>query len=349
MAAGVRYLNSQLTSAAYSATNTKLATIKDALTTYLGTHGRLPCPDNPANDNLLLGKDDNNRNTTASPCFTYFGVLPYAELGLTRDTAVDGWGNYFGYAITQQWTKNLGAVDNNTTSTSTADSFGVGATGGLTVNTRVTPDAGTTFLANPADHPSTGAAVVVISYGKNGAGAYTIKGASYRNAPPDGEDELTNYTDGTTTFVKRDYADNDSGHGVFDDQVMFLRPEELTAPLTKDGTLSSAVGSLNQTFSTTASDILSFAFRNTVGTPPNTGYLLPSTLSSTPTDPWGNLLHYNLASVALSTTGITTGTPEGTAYTLVSDGPDKTAGNSDDITYTVTVSQLKATFAKTGF
>ena len=104
------------------------------------------------------------------------------------------------------------------------------STGGITVTD------GTNQIANPAT--ATGAAVVLISYGKNGYGAYNLKG---QNAPPAAKtDELKNagpLSVTQPTVVKRDTTDSTAGGGPFDDIVMILSANDLTGPLIANGTL----------------------------------------------------------------------------------------------------------------
>jgi len=60
------------------------------------------------------------------------------------------------------------------------------------------------------------------------------------------------------------------------------------------------------------------------------------------TDPWGNAIQY-----ARTTSPIDAGTNGSlTAFTLTSYGPDATAGTSDDIVITVTVSEFQSLVAK---
>jgi type II secretory pathway pseudopilin PulG len=69
-------------------------TITDALSVYVASTGRLPCPADPAADDKLPG-----RERTICDANTREGIIPFATLNIPRKTAVDGWGRYFTYAV----------------------------------------------------------------------------------------------------------------------------------------------------------------------------------------------------------------------------------------------------------
>ena len=95
---GITALNTQLTNAAISATQSREYTLKDALMNYLRLNKRLPCPatDNTGNEARAGG--------TPSNCTAKFGILPYATLGLPESAGLDGWNNFFSYAVSPPWT-----------------------------------------------------------------------------------------------------------------------------------------------------------------------------------------------------------------------------------------------------
>lgn len=69
-------------------------TITDALSVYVASNGRLPCPADPAGDEKIFGKERPTCDGT-----THDGILPFATLNIPRKTALDGWGRYFTYAV----------------------------------------------------------------------------------------------------------------------------------------------------------------------------------------------------------------------------------------------------------
>jgi prepilin-type N-terminal cleavage/methylation domain-containing protein len=306
----------QMVNASIRATKTNQNTIKDALTAYLGKNRRLPCP---AVDNLGGLDTGVTVRTTASPpnCITNFGIIPYAELGLSKNVALDGWDNFFTYAVSPQWTATFtlyptptytscpqaiaNLIYNGLNKTCDASqTFNPGNTGIITVNTRL-PN-GT--LATPP--MTTSAVALLISYGANGNGAYTTKGT--QNSPPLGSDEienaiLPNFLPFTVTvpfptapvlgFFQREYTDNVSlTGGGFDDVITILNSNDLIAPLVKDGVLQSALSTYAIQVSNIqdwiASQISSNGCKVPAGGAINTPTGIPQNLTS---DPWGKILN----------------------------------------------------------
>ena len=147
--------------------------------------------------------------------------------------------SYISYAVSPFWTltlTDLPPVAGVPQTSNAAIAFSVGSVGALTVNDRV-PATSVTFtaLADPAT--GTGAVVVLISHGKNAAGAVTVKGTTI--VPPvAGTDEAENIDGANTVYVKRDVTDtNVPTYGAFDDIVMAIRPDEFISPLSRDGGL----------------------------------------------------------------------------------------------------------------
>ena len=71
-----------------------LDAITDTLSVYVASHGRLPCPADPAVNEMTLGLE-----RTTCDASTREGILPFATLNIPRKTAMDGWGRYFTYAV----------------------------------------------------------------------------------------------------------------------------------------------------------------------------------------------------------------------------------------------------------
>lgn len=158
---GISALNSQMSQFAVSATKKKQEIAREGLVGYLRQNKRLPCPDLSSPPN---GSGDDDRQTPGNPdtpCTGDTGVLPYADLGLGREIALDGWENYQTYKVT------------NATWTVTAK-FAQGNPGAFQILDR--DAAGSTILT------ATNVVAVIISHGVNGLGAATVKG-SFNIAP----------------------------------------------------------------------------------------------------------------------------------------------------------------------
>lgn len=219
---GLRMLRVTQENAAWSDTRAKQERIKVALVSFLRTNGRLPCPDSalpptgaePASCLLNAGR----------------GVLPWRTLGLSVADVQDGWANFFTYRVA-----------NRTPITSTNWTVATGATA-FTLGELSAPLAALTLqerdaagVLGAAITPSP--VVMLVSHGKNGAGARTLRGT----APiplPTGADELVNATTASTSFVMRPPSDVTAATGgAFDDVVAYMSPRDLLQPLVDDKTL----------------------------------------------------------------------------------------------------------------
>lgn len=294
MLAGLKMLNTRAESASYSATRQKQETIQDALTRYLGNYRRLPCPDAKTALTTPSGPDGNeSRSKTAIPagCDAVFGVVPYVALGLSRDVALDGWDNYFTYVVSPQWTltfaNSLPTLAGIAQTNDPAAAFIVGALGALTVNDR---DPSGNVIPIATANSITGAVATIISHGKNGMGAVTIKGTP-NDAGPSTSDEYVNSYAGTT-FYKRDYTDTDvANHGPFDDFVLVLKPNDLISPLIKDGTFKSAMATIADQISTIKLTVIG-AIRSPACSVPVSLSAMQFSTPTQITDPWGSTITY---------------------------------------------------------
>jgi len=263
---GMAAINAQRAQMAISATQKKQEIIREALVAYLRQNRRLPCPDLTVPPN---GTGDDDRATpgnVATSCTGDTGVLPYGELGLGRDIALDGWEDYQTYKVSNPlWTVST--------------SFSQGNPGGFTISDRNT--------AGTASVTVNGAVVALISHGINGLGAMTVKGTA-KVFPEAGTDEAINATwAGVTNVFKREYSEVAIGaSGAFDDIVSFLTVNDLISPLLRDGSLRSPEGELNRI----RSDVYNFVASAVLATGS-----VPSSLAAAGIDlqgPWGNVVGY---------------------------------------------------------
>jgi prepilin-type N-terminal cleavage/methylation domain-containing protein len=160
------------------------------------------------------------------------------------------------------------------------------STGGITVTD------GTNAIADPVK--ATGAVVVLISYGRNGYGAFNIKGST-NDATAAGADEKTNATPITGTapaltakVIKRDATDSTSGGGAFDDIVMLLSAQDLVGPLVANGTLqASSQAALKQANNIVLGGIATFSFSKGCGGAPKIYVPTFADLVAFPNNAWG--------------------------------------------------------------
>ncbi|MEN9376977.1 MAG: hypothetical protein RL710_2134 [Pseudomonadota bacterium] len=218
---GLRLLSATRDSAAWSETKVKQERIKGALLAYLRTNGRLPCPNSVA---PWDGAED-------TPCLVNAGrgIVPWQALGLSIGDVQDGWSNFFSYRVANR----TPATSSNWTLTAGATAFTLGELGTpLTAFTLRERDAAGVLGAAVVPNP----VVMIISHGKNGAGARTVRGTVL--PAPTGVDELANATVASTSFVSRTPTEVAAAFGgLFDDVVASMSPRDLLQPLVDDKTL----------------------------------------------------------------------------------------------------------------
>lgn len=178
-------LNVFMTHTRSATTHARQVAIKSALIAYLRDNKHLPCPATKADG-------------AAGDCTSLSGTLPYRELSIPQDEALDAWGNHFTFVVTKDWT--------------VADTF------------IKAPDK--TKLVQLGDER---AAVVLISHGDNGDGAIN---AQYQpnTAPAESKVEETANAEGCSPRCYREaIADG------FDDRLAVFSPQELLEPLLQQG------------------------------------------------------------------------------------------------------------------
>jgi type II secretory pathway pseudopilin PulG len=98
----------------YETTYDNMDTIIQALSVYVETAGRLPCPADPAAPVATLGWERGikpadlqaGKSPTGScDAKTREGIVPFMTIGLPVQTARDGWGNFYSYAVSPVFTR----------------------------------------------------------------------------------------------------------------------------------------------------------------------------------------------------------------------------------------------------
>jgi prepilin-type N-terminal cleavage/methylation domain-containing protein len=239
---GLKLANVNLENAAYSETRSKQELVKQALIGFLRANGRLPCPDTAAG--LATGVESACSGVGAAP--SGYGVVPWQTLGISRDSALDGWGNLFTYRVSNV---TLGAATlpfagtplhrfQNQDWTLRPLGFDIRSIAAAPI----APGYQSVLIQNREPGPalsteSRNAIVVLVSHGKNGFGAKTIKAAA--RIAGAANDELTNATLGSLTFVRRGFSENApvASGGPYDDVVTYMTPQDLLQPLITEKTL----------------------------------------------------------------------------------------------------------------
>lgn len=275
---GLGALNAQFQSANTSLTKKRQDLIREALIAHLGAARRLPCADDPATGGV----------TGVEDCPASFGVVPYATLGLSRESAEDGWGNLFSYAV---FVGPSPTCPGPGIDWKNANCFGEGKAGGYTVNDG---------SLGAATALTTAAVAVIVSHGANGLGAWTREGT--RNAGPVRCEEAHNALSASAgctlvanTFYRGERQD-------VDDVVSYLVAGEAIQQLARQGVLKTAPGRM--------AEDMQAALDTAVGTVVSSGscgvytIALPATI-----DPWGHAY-----------TGDTVNTSNPVAYQISSAG-----------------------------
>lgn len=229
---GLKMVNSTLDNASFSESKAKQERIKLALLSYLRTNGKLPCPDNSGDTVVATGVAAPSCNSLAADGY---GIVPWQTLGMSRDDVIDGWGNYFsfrvanGNGVAKNWTSNGSALTD------------------MTINELKNPSAAITIQeldssASTLVNTTSTAVVVLISHGRNGFGAKTVKTAARMPVTDAGAGEVTNATVGSATFVLRPVNDAPAAvNGPYDDLVTYMQPRDLLQPMIIEGTLKACV------------------------------------------------------------------------------------------------------------
>ncbi|MGV0974422.1 MAG: type II secretion system protein [Azonexus sp.] len=177
----------------------QLESIRDALTGFALTRGRLPCPAPP---NLA----NTDANAGLENCAQQHGVLPWVTLGLPE---TDPWGNRFTYYASSSFTAALPS----------------GALASFTLDTdgNANIKASTSSTGNVASNLP----AVVVSHGSRAAGAWQPNGTQMSGAAGD---ELEN-ANATLTFIAAQPGNS------FDDLLTWVIPSILKSKMVAAGRL----------------------------------------------------------------------------------------------------------------
>ncbi len=383
-----QYLTGQISTAKQGITLTRQAAIKSALINFVARNNRLPCPakailaSGATGDGVEQGAQGVcDGNILSAGVAT--GEVPWVSLGLSSDSAIDGYSNRFTYQVTVAATSLNPQTIMGLKGAITIHSAGPGvlaspsatvAPGNQLNDCRSDMTIAYTSITNPC-----AAVVVVVSHGADGYGAYTDRGVPIAfPASVTGADAPAN-ADGDSKFVMKPVSGVSANP--FDDVVLAMTPNDLIGALTNAGNMQSAQATVNTNFGLIKSAIIANSVQNrsgsflcVMGSCPATGncpgvpmtnptcettsftYPLPApevvaTVNVVPAALVPVTVRTDpwgvLIQYTLTTASITTGTPAGAvAFELRSAGPDGTFGGADDIFTTVYVGELRTQFSK---
>lgn len=211
-------LTAQMDQRNISDTQKALSEIKEALIGFTLANGRLPCPANPTIATGSAGAGTERATCTSAANST--GVVPWATLGVNES---DAWGDRFTYRVTSDFADAIGSGTYGgcaPSPTPTLATFGLCSVGNLNVLSAAS--AGVTIAGSvPA---------VIISHGKNRAGAYTPQGTQV--AAGANADEQEN-SDGSSDNNYVSHTLNPT----FDDLVVWISPNILMNRMVAAGKL----------------------------------------------------------------------------------------------------------------
>ena len=238
-------LSAQMEQRNVTETRKQLDEIQQALVGFAIINGRLPCPaqatvvtgqtnagmeafnGNTCTCLILTGVNNTVADNSATKvacdltATAVTGVLPWVTLGVNE---TDAWGNRYTYRVTKDFADAV--VSSTFTSncpvgtTATQSSFALCSIGNLNVLSAAPPAANTTIASNVP--------TVIISHGKNGAGAYTQQGIKL---PVGGDLDEQENSDNNNSFVSHTFTPT------FDDFVVWISPNILINRMVAAGKL----------------------------------------------------------------------------------------------------------------
>lgn len=351
--------NAQIQASKINSTKQKQQIIKLALANFISRNNRLPCPAiaTLAKGDVGYGVETIDRGTCAATNVNGLvatGIVPFTSLGITDETASDGFYNRFTYQVTL-------------TATNTNEQTIVGLRGASTTHTatptqlRSTPNGNQSNDCNPQNTPYNpcNAVVVLISHGTNGNGAYTEDGV--QKALPVGADELEN-ADNDSAFVIKDYSE--ITNNPFDDIVSPITTNDLLSTLTANGSIKGVRSSINDDVNDIKNAIIADAVTNRVFDTATTSYAYPiptgittdtfpaissevSVTAASISDPWGNRYTYTASNEISSIDSSTNASLN--VFLIRSAGAGGVFNDTDDVVTTITVNELQGAFAKVGW
>lgn len=221
---------------AFDTSRNKQTVIKNSLIAYLAQNGNLPCPYVVVAYTIPAGTEG-AKNAATGVCTTPFGIVPFAELGLPRDTVIDGWGRFFSY---EAWSDT-----NLATCPATVTNSGIWTFKYRFLNdptAKLTYHDGEDGCLSIREYglPNNNHGVaILISHGSNGFGGFTPIGSQIDSSAAAAEEKYNIVGLQPTPHTFSVQTVNNKG---YDDLVMEISNNDLLQPLKNSG----AITSLNQ-------------------------------------------------------------------------------------------------------
>jgi prepilin-type N-terminal cleavage/methylation domain-containing protein len=221
-------LNAVRASTQTSLTNSNLQSLLRATAVYVQANGCLPCPTPASTVGNGFGRVRGDTNNTAcNGCASPEGIPPFASLGIPALVAHDGWGRWITMRVDPTLTGGFTVV------------VPITGTTGICSNTLHNSVANSVWIQPPSGSTQS-AAVIFVSHGANGYGAYVASASAgpyngsrmpFPNGTPscsNGGYEQCNAGD-TTQFVNAPPVTG--GNNPFDDVLLYLDRNNLVSLL----------------------------------------------------------------------------------------------------------------------
>jgi len=158
-------------SAQFTATQTNLQSLLRATAAYTLANGCLPCP-TPANNmsSSTLGKVGTTNGAACGQCNSADGIAPFVAMGIDPTTAKDGWGRWITMHIDPTLASPIACSNADIVANVTGCSKGDATVSGL-CRANLSPS-GSPIIVNFRVPTTAKAAVIFVSHGANGYGAY---------------------------------------------------------------------------------------------------------------------------------------------------------------------------------
>ena len=313
----VPFLTAQQAGARLNTTKMRQETIKSALINFIARNNRLPCP---ALASATPGQAAYGVESVDAaippvvPCgaatvlgASVRGIVPFRSLGLSDESALDGYNRRFTYQVTLS----------QTSSALTADTV-AGMRGTISVHSDAPAVGGRPATGNQINACSLNAAdntcnirsvAVILSHGENGIGAYQASGTQIIPPATTSARELQNAAPAgpLESFIQTNFSTKDASY--FDDVVMALSPDDLLSPLTRTGALKSDRTIVNDKIARLKNALIGYLVSKGAKDDDYcdflkaSSFLFPATLGFTndaAMDPWGNTIIYDPSKCAYS-------------------------------------------------
>ncbi len=219
MGAGIPAFLNYRKSACIQQTKQKQETLMYALSSYAINHGYLPFAAPPLVSNLQGGGAGAHQN------YLYEGIIPYTTLKLQESEAKDGFGRWFTYAVAKTATRNMNVSpfsQETKASTKHEEFCTLQASRFSALNHKLQVKNGNDIITEKIGEPDF-PAVVIVSHGPSGEGAFQINGKHGQTAHP----LKTMNASGTLNFADM------PNHDGYDDMVKWVSKYNLMAMYAK--------------------------------------------------------------------------------------------------------------------